>query len=80
MAKKLMPYINRFTGEIKTLTKTQGAKLNEDWSRAKMATNQDGKRVFRFELDAPVKGPDGKTHIGTAVVDIVPVLEGEEDG
>lgn len=69
---KLLPYMNKFTGEIKTLPKKQGVQLNEDWARAKMATNQDGKRVFRFKLSSPVEGKDGKVHMGTAVVDLVP--------
>lgn len=67
---KLLPYINRFTGEVKTLAKKDGIKLNEDWARAKVVTNQDGKRVFRFKLSAPVTGSDGKTHMGTAIVDL----------
>ena len=67
---KLLPYINRFTGDIKVMTRKDGKNLNEDWARAKMATNQEGKRVFRFKLDASVKGRDGKTHMGTAIVDL----------
>ena len=67
---KLLPYINRFTGEIQILPKLLGRGLNEDWSRAKMVTNQQGERVFRFKLAAPVTGPDGKTHMGTAIVDL----------
>lgn len=64
------PYINRFTGEIKIMTKIQGRELNEDWVVAKMVTNQEGKKVFRFHLSAPVTGRDGKVHMGTAVVDL----------
>ncbi len=67
---KLLPYINRFSGEIKTLPRKEGNQLNEDWARAKMVTNQEGKRVFRFKLSAPVTGSDGKTHMGTAIVDL----------
>ena len=67
---KLLPYINRFTGDIKVMTRKDGKNLNEDWARAKMVTNQEGKRVFRFKLDATVEGRDGKTHMGTAVVDL----------
>lgn len=67
---KLLPYINRFTGDIKVMSKKDGKNLNEDWARAKMATNQEGKRVFRFKLDASVEGRDGKTHMGTAIVDL----------
>lgn len=67
---KLLPYINRFTGDIKVMSKKDGKNLNEDWARAKMATNQEGKRVFRFKLDASVQGRDGKTHMGTAIVDL----------
>lgn len=67
---KLLPYINRFTGEIQIMTKRQGKELSEDWARAKMVTNSEGKRVFRFKLSAPVKGRDGKIHMGTAIVDL----------
>ncbi len=67
---KLLPYINRFTGEIEIMTRAQGKGLSEDWARAKMVTNSEGKRVFRFKLSAPVKGKDGKTHMGTAIVDL----------
>lgn len=70
MTKKLLPYINRFTGDIKVMTKSDGSKLNEDWARAKMATNDKGERVFRFHLSAPVEGPDGKVHMGTATIDL----------
>lgn len=73
MAKKLLPYINRFSGEIKILPKSQGAHLSEDWARAKMATNDKGEKVFRFHLAAEVKGKDGKTHMGTATVDLTEV-------
>ncbi len=69
---KLLPYINRFSGEIKTLPRKQGKELSEDWARAKMATNQNGERVFRFELNADVTGKDGKVHRGTAIVDLSP--------
>lgn len=68
--KKVYPYINRFSGEIQIMTKSQGKELSEDWARAKMVTNSEGKRVFRFKLDASVKGRDGKTHIGSAIVDL----------
>lgn len=68
---KLLPYINRFTGDIKVMTRKDGNQLNEDWARAKMAKNQDGDKVFRFELDAQVTGKDGKIHNGTAIVDLV---------
>ena len=82
MAKKLLPYINKFTGEVKILPKSQGSKLNEDWARAKMATNEKGDRVFRFQIAAPVKDQNGKTRMGIAVVDISEVETSEvaEDG
>lgn len=66
----LYPYINRFTGEIKALTKRQGNELSEDWARAKVVKNQEGEKVFRFHLNAEVKGRDGKIHMGTAIVDL----------
>lgn len=68
--RKVYPYINRFTGEIQIMTKSQGLELNEDWQCAKMVTNKQGERVFRFHLAAPVKGRDGKVHMGTAIVDL----------
>jgi len=68
--RKVYPYINRFTGEIQIMTKTQGKELSEDWARAKMVTNKQGERVFRFKLSAPVTGRDGKMHLGTAVIDL----------
>lgn len=40
-----------------------------------MATNQDGERVFRFKLSAPITGKDGKVHMGTAIVDLTPTDE-----
>jgi len=67
---KIYPYMNRFSGEIQPLTKAQGKLLNEDWERAKVVRNKEGKKVFRFKLSAPVTGSDGKTHMGTAIVDL----------
>lgn len=77
---KQLPYVNRFTGDIKVLPKSQGNKLSEDWARAKVVRNSEGKKVFRFKLSAPVKGRDGKTHMGTAIVDLTETdqpVEGE---
>ncbi len=79
MTKKLYPYINKFDGEVRILPKSQGAKLNEDWARAKMATNEKGERVFRFQIATPVIGEDGKTHMGTATIDISEVETKEVD-
>lgn len=68
--KKLYPYINRFNGEIQIMTKSQGKELSEDWAVAKVVKNQQGEKVFRFHLSAPVTGKDGKVHMGTAIVDL----------
>lgn len=70
---KLLPFINRFTGDIKVMSRKDGKNLSEDWAGAKMATNQNGEKVFRFELDATVTGKDGKTHKGTAIVDLTEI-------
>lgn len=67
---RVYPYINRFTGEIQIMTKSQGKALNEDWAVAKVVKNQQGEKVFRFHLSAPVTGKDGKVHMGTAIVDL----------
>ncbi len=66
----LRPYINRFTGDIQIMTKKQGKELSEDWAIAKVVKNQQGKKVFRFHLNAEVKDRDGKTIMGTAIVDL----------
>ncbi len=52
------------------MTKRQGKELNEDWAVAKVVKNQQGEKVFRFHLSAPVTGKDGKVHMGTAIVDL----------
>lgn len=44
-------YNNRFTGEVLPLTKAQGKKLSEDWSRIKPATNDKGQRVLRMKME-----------------------------
>lgn len=79
MTKKLLPYVNKFNGEVKMLLKSEGAKLNEDWARAKMATNEKGEKVFRFHIATPVVDNNGKTRMGVAVVDISEVETTEVD-
>lgn len=82
MTKKLYPYINKHTGDVQVLPKDEGDKLSEDWARAKMATNDKGERVFRFEIATPIKDKKGKLRMGVAVVDISEVTTQEvaEDG
>ncbi len=71
MAKaKILPYINKVTGDLKALTRKEGKELNDDWERARVVTNEHGESVFRFELSSPVTGPDGRVHTGTAIVDL----------
>lgn len=70
---KVYPYINRFTGDVQIMTKKQGAELSEDWQPAKVVKNSEGKKVFRFEISSPVKGRDGKMHMGTAVIDLTEI-------
>lgn len=82
MAKALYPYINKHTGDVQTLTKSAGKKLNEDWAMGKVTKNQEGVDVFRFEIAAPITDPKtGKTRMGVAVVDISEVkTEVVDDG
>lgn len=63
------------------MTRRQGNQLNEDWARAKVVKNKEGKKVFRFELTSVVKGRDGKMHTGTAIVDLseVEVADGDRN-
>lgn len=79
MSNKLFAYINKFTGDIKMLTKSEGKKLNEDWGQGKMAKNEKGESVYRFHIATPVVDANGKTHQGVAVVDISEVETTEVD-
>lgn len=47
-------YNNRFTGEVLPLTKAQGKKLSEDWSRVKPAINDKGQRVLRMKMEGGI--------------------------
>jgi hypothetical protein len=82
MAKKLYPFVNKYSGEVKILTKSSGKKLSEDWARAKMAVNDKGEDVFRFKIATSFVDKNGKTQTGTAIVDIseVEAAEVAEDG
>jgi hypothetical protein len=51
MAKKLIPYINRFNGDVKIVSKQSAKKLSEDYSKVQFTENEQGKRVMRFELE-----------------------------
>lgn len=70
MAKNLYPFVNKYTGEVKILTKSAGKKLNEDWAWAKLTKNNKGENVFRFEIATSYVDGKGKTQHGTAIVDI----------
>jgi len=82
MTKTLYPFINKHTGDLKTLTKSAGKKLSEDWAMGKVTKNQEGVDVFRFEVASPITDPKtGKTRMGVAVVDISEVkTEVVDDG
>lgn len=78
---KLYPFINKFTGDVKTLTKNEGAKLNEDWHRGKVAKNEKGEKVFRFQIATQAEDPNGVMRNATAIVDIQEIKkEVIEDG
>lgn len=51
MATKKIPYVQRFTGEVKIVTRAGAKKLNEDWSEVKFLNNEHGKPVMRLELN-----------------------------
>jgi hypothetical protein len=70
MATKKTPYINKFTGDMIVVSKQRAKRLSEDWMQPKLTTNEKGETVYRFEISSTVKGPDGKIHAGTAVVDL----------
>lgn len=70
MNKRFYPFINKFTGDLRSLPLAEGKKLSEDWARPRITKNDKGEKVFRFEIQAPVQDKHGVTHMGTAVVDI----------
>lgn len=75
------PYINSFTGDVKTLTKNEGAKLSEDWHRGKIAKNEKGEKVFRFQIATQIPDDKGVTRSAIATVDIQAIkTEVVEDG
>lgn len=51
MAKKLIPYVNRFTGDVKIVSKQGAKKLSEDFSRVEFVQNEQGKQVMRIQLE-----------------------------
>lgn len=69
------------TGDMQMITREQGAKLNEDWQRGKPVRNEQGQKVFRFNISTTVVDRNGKEQNGVAVVDIQEVSTEEvQDG
>lgn len=78
---KLYPYIHRETGEVKTLTRFEGSQLGKDWHRAKIARNEKGEKVFRFQIATQMTDENGKVQRGIATVDLQEIkTEAVEDG
>lgn len=50
MSKKLIPYVNRYTGDVKIVTKSQAKSLSEDYDKVEFTTNDEGKRVMRIRI------------------------------
>lgn len=50
MSKKLIPYVNRHTGDVKIVTKSQAKHLSEDYSAVEFTTNAEGERVMRIRI------------------------------
>lgn len=50
-SKKLHTYVNKFTGDVKFLTKSQGKHLSEDWGKVELITNDQGERGMRVQLN-----------------------------
>lgn len=51
MVKKLTPYINRFTGDVKIVNKSGAKKLGEEYGEVKFIKNEQGEPIMRFELE-----------------------------
>lgn len=67
MAKKKIPYVNRFTGDVKIVTKQSAKHLNEDYSPIKFVKNQEGIPVMRLELNGATvdvsENEEGKQYV-----------------
>lgn len=50
-SKKLHTYVNKFTGDVKFLSKSQGKHLSEDWGKVELITNDKGERGMRVQLN-----------------------------
>ena len=78
---KLYPYIHIETGDVKTLTRLEGSKLGKGWNRGKLARNEKGEKVFRFQIATELRDKNGKLQRGVATVDLQEVkTEVIEDG
>ncbi len=51
MPVKKRPYVNRFTGDVRIVTKSGAKKLSEDYSPVEFTTNLEGERVMRLQLE-----------------------------
>lgn len=51
MASKKIPYVNRFNGDVRIVTKKGAKKLSEDYSEVKFVKNEEGKPVMRLQLE-----------------------------
>lgn len=50
MPAKKIPYVNRFNGDIKIVTKQSAKRLSEDYSPAEFVKNKEGVDVMRIQL------------------------------
>lgn len=70
---KLIPYINRFNGDVKIVTKSQSRNLSEDYSKVEFIKNEKGERVMRLQLaNATVDVLESETK---EVIDGEPITE-----
>lgn len=50
MAATKIPYVNRYNGDIKIVTRQSAKRLSEDYSPAVFTTNDKGEDVMRIQL------------------------------
>ncbi len=50
MPAKKLAYINKFTGDIRVVTKQSAKKLTEDYTEAEFTKNKEGEDVMRLHM------------------------------
>jgi len=50
MPAKKIPFVNKFSGDIKVVTRQSAKRLSDDYEEVKFVKNNEGKPVMRLQL------------------------------